>query len=193
MPSSEADTPPPGVRLGGSVAQQSSPFYSDAELQAQGVFFHPAPKPSSSRDFMCGDKDKRVGCICREPHPCVATGNCITLKENIAASRTALAAKGDRRVTCKRAELGTCGDFSYFYFEGDIHRFEMRWFGQDGEFVAMRRTTDYTEYCDGTALVSWNGAVPNCAAMVRTELICGEGDRPLLTPLADIVSFTRKD
>ena len=46
----------------------------------------------------------------------------------------------------------TCGDYRYFDFEGDIHRYELRFFGTDGRLGAMRNWTDYAAFCDGQAL-----------------------------------------
>jgi len=94
-------------------------------------------------------------------------------------------------VHCERAEVGRCGDHRYFYFQGDIHRYEMRWFDASGTLVAQRNRTDYAQYCNHTASSRWMGRVPRCEALEREELICGEAAGPLLTPVEDLRDLTR--
>lgn len=102
---------------------------------------------------------------------------CITYDENVSAFRTALKGVGtgkDRRtVSCNQAEIGTCGKYRYFFFDGDIYRTELRFFDARGTFIGEIARTDYDEYCGGKASQRVRGAVPRCDP-VRTELICGK-------------------
>jgi hypothetical protein len=118
-------------------------------------------------------------CLCRAPLGCGAKDQkpCITYDENVSAFRTALKGVGngkDRRtVTCNQAEIGTCGDHRYFFFDGDIHRTELRFFDKAGAFVGEIALTDYDEYCDHRASKRVRGTIPDCS-ITKTELICGK-------------------
>lgn len=209
--SSTGSPPPaeevPAVPEAPTVPEQPTPavadgrFHTDDELSAVGLNIEPRdhvrgpetvapggpPPTTGDYDFVCGADTGR--CVCRLPLPCTERGDCITLDDNLAGFRSALEGDGDRTVHCEWAETGRCGDFRYFYFQGGIHRYEMRWFDEDGRLVAQRNWTDYPEYCNHTALTRWQGRVPKCETLERTELICGEGDRPLRTPLEDLRGY----
>ncbi len=183
-------------------------YYTNAELAAAGIRIAPesafpaeqmfgpdGPTPTiSGYQFLCGDPEDQASCLCRRPLPCEAdaeSGPCITLDQNLEAFRSALGAGGDRQVYCEHAEVGRCGEFKYFYFQGDIHRYELRFFDPEGKLVAQRNSTDYNEYCNHTALVRWMGRVPKCDRLERDELICGAAERPLRAPLDEIRAFMR--
>jgi len=113
-------------------------------------------------------------CVCLEPLPCGGSEPCASFEENVAVFRSALQSKkGDRTIACNRAETGRCGDFRYFHFDGDIHRFETRWFNSLGKLVGQHNRSDYPEYCGKRTEQRWMGSVPDCAAMDQIELLCG--------------------
>ena len=112
-----------------------------------------------------------LGCGGKDQKPCV------TYDENVSIFRTALKGVGTgkerRTVTCEQAEIGTCGDYRYFFFDGDIHRTELRFFDKTGAFVGEIALTDYPEYCQDRASKRVRGSIPECT-LARTELICGK-------------------
>lgn len=181
-------------------------YYSDTELEALGFTLAPqdalptremfgpdGPTPTiEGYTFLCGGEPTRRGCVCRRPLPCAAEGDCITLEENLRVFREAISPANERRVRCERAEVGRCGDFRYFYFQGDTHRYEMRYFDARGVLVAQRNATDYPEYCNHSTDVRWMGRVPRCDRLEREELICGEADRPLRVPVEDLRAYGRR-
>jgi hypothetical protein len=188
----------PDARNAGAIAspqQTNSPapksattkpptYYQQADLRSLAAHIKPLKK---ERQLLCGEEGSK-NCVCLEPLPCESQSNCIGFQENVDAFRKTLAAKTPgRSVDCRRAEIGTCGSFRYFDFEGDIARREMRWFDENGRLVAQRNSTDYEEYCGGTSRTRFQGKVPRCEKMARTELICGvaEGDLPL--PIEDVL------
>jgi hypothetical protein len=120
---------------------------------------------------------RKLDCFCAEPLGCGKDEPCITYDENVAAFRTALKGVGSgkerRTVSCNHAEVGACGAYRYFFFDGDIHRTELRFFDEKGKFIGEIARTDYGEYCNGAASQRVRGAIPRCT-LVRTELICGK-------------------
>jgi hypothetical protein len=174
---------PPPAPPAASAPARSETYYDASELKALAAQVKPVKKDGL---LVCGEAGRN--CVCLEPLPCKAKGNCVAFQENIDAFRKALATKTPgRSVECRRAEIGQCGAFRYFDFEGDISRREMRWFDGAGNLVAQRSSTDYEEYCGGKSRTRFQGKVPRCDAIKRTELICGsaEGDLPL--PIEDVL------
>jgi hypothetical protein len=158
------------------------PFYSPAELNAEG--FRIIQLDTGKRLLCLGEDDST--CACWRPLACTGDG-CPTFDSNLKAFRSALDAPGEgRSVICERAEVGQCGDFRYFDFNGDIHRQEVRWFDNAGRLVAQRNATDHDEYCDGRTSVMFSGDVPKCVTAHREELICGEQGGSINTPLSDL-------
>jgi hypothetical protein len=167
-------TPPP-----------TSNFLSDAELTALGV--RVVALEGGSR-LVCGGPAEDTGCVCLEPLPCEASGDCVTFDASVRAFREAVTAGQEgRKVQCNRAEIGRCGPFRFFDFEGDIERHEIRWFDETGRLVAQRNWTDYPAYCGGKARVGFHGRVPRCASPSREETICGEPSLGVRTPVEDLL------
>ena len=166
-------------------ADRSARYLDETALRAQGL---KTEALGPGRALWCDPASKR--CVCHEPLDCGADGKgCLMLGANIETFRDALARGQDgRRVDCRRAEVGTCGDFRYFLFNGDIERRELRWFDGQGHLVAMRNRTDYPAYCDGRAMTRVLGRLPNCAPMARTELICGEAGPEGFSALDDALA-----
>lgn len=159
-------------------------FYSEAELRDLGVT---VTAVEGGRSLVCGGEDLGT-CVCLEPLPCAAAGDCATFDENVRAFRDALAHPAEgRAVHCRRAETGRCGDLRYFDFDGDIERHEIRWFDASGRLVAQRNWTDYPAYCGGKSRVMFQGRVPKCASAARDELICGEAAASVPTPVDDLL------
>src|SRR2546421_4376860 len=99
-------------------------YYAIGELRALGLR---VTAVDSRRLLVCPRAGKK-GCVCLEPAPCQGTTDCISFDENLRAFRKALAHGQDQRtVKCDRGEIGRCGAFRYFDFEGDVERFEVRW------------------------------------------------------------------
>ncbi len=128
--------------------------------------------------------------VCLKPLPCAKTGECISLKENLAVFRKALQSGQERKVSCERAEVGRCGEYRYFLFEGDIHRYEVRWFDASGKLVGQRNTTDDWAYCGGALHAYW-GQVPYCTSTVVEQILCGRRGTPVSPPLRDMQSLLR--
>ncbi len=120
------------------------------------------------------DHDPGACLPCQQPHD--GSGGCISRDENVQVFRDAMS-----NIACERAELGTCDSFEYFDFEGDVYRYELRFF-EGGHLVGQRNWTDYNEYCGGRTLTRWMGAIPRCTAMTSTELLCGEAHDRLHPP-----------
>ena len=163
----------------------SSLFYSDEELRGLGLR---VVRTSDRRALVCPPGDD-VYCECIEALDC-GGGDCIALDDNLEVFREALARKTGATVHCESAQTGTCdgasGPLSYFDFNGDIHRYELRFFAEtDGvsRLVAMRNSTDYNEYCDGKAMTRWLGGIPKCDAMSQQERLCGEAKSPPASPV----------
>jgi hypothetical protein len=163
---------------------KAPPYFDDSDIKALAFQVKPLKK---NQLLVCGESGGK-NCVCVEPLPCQSQGNCLGFQDNVDAFRQALAAREKgRSVECRRAEIGTCGEFRYFDFEGDIARRELRWFDGAGRLVAQRNSTDYEEYCGGKSRTRFQGRVPRCESLKRTELICGtaEGDLPL--PIEDVL------
>lgn len=178
---------PDGAEPSPSQPEASAPYYSVDDLAALGLRTQAL---DGGRTLVCGAEDGS-GCICLEPLPCEAEGNCITFDDNVEAFRSAVADGQDgRTVQCDRAETGRCGPFRYFDFQGDVERHEMRWFDENTVLVGQRNETDYQAYCDGATRARFQGRIPKCDAMSSPELICGAAASPPLPPIDDLRSFT---
>src|SRR4051794_25684576 len=102
-----------------TTAPVESGYYDESELRALGVRVTPAEKQQL---LLCGGASNS-NCVCLAPLPCQAAGNCVGFEANIKVFRGALTSKqAGRSVDCKRGELGRCGAFRYFDFEGDGER-----------------------------------------------------------------------
>ncbi len=158
-------------------------YYSETELN--DLDFRTI-KLNKQQSLLCSNNSD-LDCVCLEPLPCTDTGNCISLKENVNAFRTALNTKQeDRTIQCDRGEVGRCDDFQYFLFNGDMHRRELRWFNHSGELVAQRNSTDYKAYCEGKARTRFMGKIPKCTSSVQKELICGKAETELSNAVEDL-------
>jgi hypothetical protein len=158
-------------------------YYLTRDLQALGLS---VKKLDDRQSLLQGFDPASSASVCFEPLRCEARGDCITLEENVKIFRAALEPGKARTVSCEWAETGHCGEFRYFVFEGDIHRYELRWFDAGGKLVAQRNWTDYSEYCGGRAMQSLQGRIPYCRSAVRDELICGHSRRRVAPPLEDL-------
>jgi hypothetical protein len=179
-PDAKGASPPPAP----SPPAQSPPYFEERELRALAAQVKALKKDQL---LVCGEAGGK-NCVCLESLPCQSQGNCPTLQANVDAFRQAVTTKTKgRSVDCRRAEIGECGGFRYFDFEGDVARREMRWFDGSGRLVAQRNSTDYEEYCGGKSRTRFQGKVPRCEPLKRTELLCGtaEGDLPL--PIEDVL------
>ncbi|HEX4416621.1 MAG TPA: hypothetical protein VH165_01925 [Kofleriaceae bacterium] len=137
-----------------------------ADLAAAGAKI---TKISDTESLVCGTS----GCICMKDLAC-GTKGCVTLADNLAAFRKALA-RDTQPVYCEIADTGQFCDLSYFRFEGDIDRWETRFFDASGQLVAQRNGTDYPAYCGGKAHLQVAGRIPDCAMKPRhVELICAQ-------------------
>lgn len=108
-------------------------YYRTDELERLGVVVKPVDE---RRSMICG-KDGKF-CMCLTPLSCELPGACVSFAENIQGIRDALQRDAGRTVSCDRAKIGHCGKLRYFYFHGDIHRDEMRWFDETGRLVGQR-------------------------------------------------------
>lgn len=189
-PDAPAPVEPAPVAPVGEVADTPEPepepalFYGDDELRELGLRVE---RLSDALAVVCPPDDD-VYCECIEALDCGGEP-CITLERNLEIFREALARKTGATVHCEAAQTGTCaGDgtaLTYFDFNGDIHRHELRFFADDGgerRLVAMRNSTDYNQYCDGKAMTRWLGGIPKCEAMTLGETICGDVDGPPAGP-----------
>jgi len=188
------------------VPPNATRYWSDAQLTEAGITIRPIslddgqqlfgpngpiPRPTTG-DLLCRTGPHDDGCMCRLPLSCEnEPEGCMTFERNVAIFRDALAQYGEERVHCEWAETGRCGEFRYFYFQGGIHHYEMRWFGPDGTLVGIRNWTDHTAYCAGSTLSQWVGQVPRCTELVRDELICGEVCGELAAPIDEVMNYTR--
>ena len=162
---------------------KSEYYYTESEIRDLGFRI---VKLDDQYSLLCSNESNR-DCVCLEPLPCVEAGNCIGLEENIDGFKAALNQKQEgRSVNCQRAEVGQCGNFQYFLFNGDISRRELRWFGANGTLVAQRNSTDYNAYCNGKARTRFMGKIPKCASTVRKELICGQAETNLANAIEDL-------
>jgi hypothetical protein len=159
----------------------SGAHYELADLRRLGLGIEPI---DGARSLLRGFD--RSSAICLEPLACETKKNCVTLEENLKIFRAALEPGQERSVSCERAEVGRCGSFRYFLFQGDIHRYEIRWFDAAGALVAQRNLTDHTAYCGGKTTGSWQGRIPACDVTIREELVCGSAKTPVVPPLEDV-------
>lgn len=156
-------TPPP---KGPEPSSPPASLLTIADLHAAGITFSYV---SATETLAC---DPDGGCTCIAQLDC--NGECITLAENLATFRKALA-RDHRPVYCELADTGRFCDLSYFRFEGDIHRIETRYFDAAGKLVAQTNSTDYPEYCGGKSLRRIRGRVVDCPAKPReVDVICAE-------------------
>lgn len=182
--SSPPTAPPAAIAVGtdltgsrGPAAQLApSPIRRQvARLAAQG---YRAFAIDSTRTLVCGPR----GCACLAELDCA--GSCITLADNLAAFRTALASPA-AGVTCELADTGGLCDYSYFRFEGDGDRRQQRYFAPSGRLAGIRTTSDIPAYCDGLATVEFAGVVPDCGQAPReVTVLCATPGRvaPLVNP-----------
>ena len=162
---------------------KSENYYSQSEIHSLGFRI---VKLDDQRSLLCSNVSDQ-DCVCLESLPCIETGNCIGLKQNVDAFRNALNQKQEGwSVDCRRSEVGRCGNFQYFLFDGDINRRELRWFDQSGHLVAQRNSTDHNEYCDGKARTRFMGKIPKCETTVREELVCGKAETNLANAIEDL-------
>jgi hypothetical protein len=157
----------------------SDSLYSAKELEAAGLQFDQVERVS----WTACDGHR---CACFEPQICTLPEDCLSLERNLDQFRKALAEPNQRTVSCVRAEVGRCGEFRYFYFAGDIDRYEQRWFDASGKLVGQRNWTDYPAYCGRRTNTAYSGFLPKCAEMKQEELLCGEAKQPLRPPLEDL-------
>jgi hypothetical protein len=177
--------PPSGSASAATTTTAAMPAASPREslaavLAAKG---YTVTNADPDETLVCNGPDG--GCICLVDLGCEGT-SCMTLDENLDVFKDALAAKGDVQVTCELADTGTLCDGSYFRFEGDIYRLEVRYFGADGHLIGQRNATDYTAYCHGRAMYQFAGTIPDCAAPATdVQILCSDGhhERPLQNPM----------
>jgi hypothetical protein len=178
-PSSPAPSPPPA---------SSTPTPTAAlvgRLAAQGYAITPI---DAGETLACG---RRGGCVCLRELVC--TGACDTLDENVRAFTDALASP-DRDVACELADTGKLCDFSYFRFEGDVDRWEQRYFGPNGRLAGIRNATEEPAYCGGRARAMFTGLVPDCGQAARdVTIICSDKrhEAPVMNPTAQLELFLR--
>jgi hypothetical protein len=138
---------------------EPSEIVPDARLETLG----------DGRTLLCATSRR---CVCFEPLDC--EGGCPSFDENVTIFENAVRhGQGERTVSCEVGETGTCGAFRWFDFEGDIHRYDRRYFDERGAMVATRNRTDYPAYCGGRAMMQVAGPIPACETLVPFHLICG--------------------
>lgn len=172
-------SPPPAAQESGANTTAALV----AELASLGYTTKPAGKGET---VVCGT----WSCVCLAELAC--EGPCITLRDSLAAFKEALARTSGNIVSCDLADTGTLCGLSYFRFEGDIYRFETRYFGADGRLIGQRNVTDYGEYCNGASNVLFKGAVPSCPSGPRdVKVICTDHrrDHAVQDPRADLMGF----
>lgn len=150
-----------------------------SRLAAHGFTITPV---ESGESLAC---NARGACVCLSELAC---GNdCITLAHNLEVFEAARRGEDERSVTCELADTGKLCDTSYFRFEGDIYRWEDRYYDASGRLIGQKNATDDDEYCGGKTNVRFMGAVPDCREHARdVHLICSDGhtDRtPLGNPM----------
>jgi len=162
-------------------AAVSSEYYTLEELRSLGMRTASMP---DGETLLCGPEGDSQ-CLCLSPLDC-STGGCIQFSENVAAFKSALTqpAPGSK-VQCDSATSGECGAFTYFDFQGDLYRRELRWFDAGGALVGQRNISDYAAYCGKQTRARFVGSIPKCAAATRRELLCGEA-LSTSTPLDDV-------
>lgn len=123
-------------------------------------------------------------CVCLTELHC--DGECITLAKNLDIFQRALRGEGKGSVSCEIADTGKLCDTSYFRFEGDIYRWEDRYFDASGHLIGQRNGTDYPEYCGGKAGTRIMGAVPDCKSPARdVKRICNDDENANAPPLGN--------
>ncbi len=139
-----------------------------ADLERAGAT---TTKISDTETLVCGPNDGE--CVCMKDLSCSGT-SCITLAANLDGFKQALK-RDTNPVYCELADTGQFCDLSYFRFEGDIYRWETRYFGPDGHLVGQTNATDYPEYCGGKAMRQFTGRIPDCSMQPRkVEKICAD-------------------
>jgi len=140
-------------------------------------------KISDTQTLVC--LEDSTNCVCMVPLTC-ADGHC-TVAEDVARFEKELV-RETHPVSCSRAETGRWCQFQYFNFEGDLFRWERRWYDEAGAFVEQSNATDYDAYCGGATNTQWMGKIPDCA-MPETYAIrplCSDAEHAgkdgLLTP-----------
>ncbi|MFT3696649.1 MAG: hypothetical protein QM831_26145 [Kofleriaceae bacterium] len=150
-----------------------------AEMVAKGMTATPGDKPGET--LVC---NATQSCVCMVELECPA-GGCLTLAHNLDQFDRALHSD-TTTVSCELADTGTLCDGSYFRFEGDIYRWETRYFDASGHAIGQRNATDDPEYCGGQASTRFIGAQPRCAKATNVKTICTDHqhDHPLRNPRA---------
>jgi hypothetical protein len=174
-------TTQPPVVVAADAAPPVSPRVALAAALAAKGFTVDNTHPDET--LVCNGTDG--GCVCLVDLGCDGP-SCMTLDENLDIFRDALGAKGNVRVTCELADTGRLCDGSYFRFEGDIYRFEDRYFGPDGRLIGQRNATDYPEYCHRRAMFQYAGTIPDCATPpTDVQILCSDKhhERPLRNPM----------
>jgi hypothetical protein len=176
----------PAAEPAAAPAPAAAPYFSVEELAALGFS---ATATGDGETLLCSTADGGK-CICLAPLDCGGQP-CITYDQNVAAFRAALdKPEPGVTLTCERGQVGRCGSFRYFDFEGDLYRKELRWFDETGVVVGQRNVTDYQAYCNKQTRVRYQGRLPRCEKTSDIEGICGENTRPGMTPLEDLHRFT---
>jgi len=163
----------------------STGYYNDQELKSLGFKLS---KVNEDQSLLC-HKNNPSKCVCYEAKPltCEADNSCVSLDENVRVFQQALDASGDGvLVSCNGAVVGRCDDFSYFDFDGDIDRREVRWFDREGSLVGMRNATDHFAYCKGKALIKYSGKIPKCAKSIPEKTLCGDPYNHGLSPVQSL-------
>lgn len=185
-PAPVAESAPSGAA--GAAIQapaENAGYYTVEELSGLGLRATPV---GDGETLVCGSEPD-AQCLCLVPLDCGAAG-CTGFAENVAAFRSALShpAPGSK-VQCDKAAIGSCGTFTYFDFQGDLYRRQLRWFDATGGLVGQRDVTDYPAYCNKQTRSRFSGRIPKCADATSRELLCGEP--PTATsPLDDLRRYT---
>lgn len=151
--------------------------YSSSELTKLG---YSLTELNTQQTLMCSADGTQ--CICLEELICENDQACPSLEENLRIFNQALDSS-DTPVDCRHASVGTCGAFTYFQFNGDIHKREMRWFDKNGKLLGVRNATDYAAYCGNKTRIVYRGKIPKCEKSVQEKHICGEQWSHGLSPL----------
>ena len=154
-----APAPAPAVDAGSPSAAIA------ARLAARGYTIEAL---SPTETLACG----AGGCVCLADLEC--DGSCITLEENLAVFADA---RKTGTVDCEIADTGKLCDFSFFRFEGDVYRWEQRYFAPSGRLAGIRNVTDYPAWCGGRARAQFTGIVPDCGQAPREVKVLCKDDR----------------
>ena len=123
----------------------------------------------------CPAGGRRSHCLCVQTLDDCDPDKCLRFTSHVENFRRELRGVDGRVVYCDLAEIGTCGDYLYFHFE-EMHRTQTLWFAADERLIAIQEWTDYRAYCNRTTLRLFQGELPACDKLTRTELLCGKGE-----------------